>query len=251
MIQIMGLSIVKKFLCSILVGLLFLSGCSLIGSSNDDGGITLRLPENSGRSVTSEGSLVAEGVSYYVVRVRKYGEVEQEEKASPGATVTIDGLYPGEYTVAILGVGSDGIVQVYGRSTAVDVKPGDTSTAAVRLDFVSGMTLRIHLDFFDSTGEPEFFETDSTLFNITATGGGTSHIYTPSSWISVGMTAFNIFHSEDSDTCVPRTVKNFLEPGISYKFSVKASDTGWDKSYYGSSDCVIENGENVVRVNLR
>ncbi|MBQ2354402.1 MAG: hypothetical protein II397_01130, partial [Treponema sp.] len=103
----------KKFLCSILAGLLFLSGCSLIGSSNDDGGITLRLPENSGRSVTSEGSLVAEGVSYYVVRLRKDGEVEQEEKSSPGSTITIDGLYPGEYTVAILGVDSDGIVQVY------------------------------------------------------------------------------------------------------------------------------------------
>lgn len=241
----------KCFLFLAVVFTFFLAACSLFNSSNGNGGISLCLPDNSKRSVTSEGSLVSEGVSYYVVRLRKDGEVEQEEKASPGSTITIDGLYPGEYTVAILGVGSDGIVQVYGRSTAVDVKPGDTSTAAVRLDFVSGMTLRIHLDFFDSTGEPEFFETDSTLFNITATGGGTSHIYTPSSWISVGMTAFNIFHSEDSDTCVPRTVKNFLEPGISYKFSVKASDTGWDKSYYGSSDCVIENGENVVRVNLR
>jgi hypothetical protein len=241
----------KCFLFLAVVFTFFLAACSLFNSSNGNGGISLSLPDNSKRSVTSEGSLAVEGVSYYVVRVRKYGEVEQEEKASPGATVTIDGLLPGEYTVAILGVGSDGIVQVYGRSTAVDVKPGDTSTAAVRLDFVSGMTLRIHLDFFDSTGEPEFFETDSTLFNITATGGGTSHIYTPSSWISVGMTAFNIFHSEDSDTCVPRTVKNFLEPGISYKFSVKASDAGWDKTYYGSSDCVIENGENVVRVNLR
>ena len=241
----------KCFLFLAVVFTFFLAACSLFNSSNGNGGISLSLPDNSKRSVTSEGSLAAEGVSYYVVRLRKDGEVEQEEKASPGSTITIDGLYPGEYTVAILGVGSDGIVQVYGRSTAVDVKPGDTSTVAVRLDFVSGMTLRIHLDFFDSTGEPEFFETDSTLFNITATGGGTSHIYTPSSWISVGMTAFNIFHSEDSDTCVPRTVKNFLEPGISYKFSVKASDTGWDKSYYGSSDCVIENGENVVQVNLR
>ena len=241
----------KCFLFLAVVFTFFLAACSLFNYSNGNGGISLSLPDNSKRSVTSEGSLAAEGVSYYVVRLRKDGEVEQEEKASPGSTITIDGLYPGEYTVAILGVGSDGIVQVYGRSTAVDVKPGDTSTVAVRLDFVSGMTLRIHLDFFDSTGEPEFFETDSTLFNITATGGGTSHIYTPSSWISVGMTAFNIFHSEDSDTCVPRTVKNFLEPGISYKFSVKASDTGWDKSYYGSSDCVIENGENVVQVNLR
>lgn len=241
----------KCFLFLAVVFTFFLAACSLFNSSNGNGGISLSLPDNSKRSVTSEGSLVAEGVSYYVVRLRKDGEVEQEEKASPGSTITIDGLYPGEYTVAILGVDSDGIVQVYGRSPAVEVKPRDTSTASVRLEFVDGMSLRIHLDFFDSTGEPEFFETDSTLFNITATGGGTSHIYTPSSWISVGMTAFNIFHSEDSDTCVPRTVKNFLEPGISYKFSVKASDTGWDKSYYGSSDCVIENGENVVQVNLR
>lgn len=251
MIQIMGLSIMKKFLCSILAGFLFLSGCSLIDSSNDDGGITLRLPENSGRSVTSEGSLVAEGVSYYVVRVRKYGEVEQEEKASPGATVTIDGLLPGEYTVAILGVDSDGIVQVYGRSMAVDVKPGETSTAAVRLDFVSEMTLRMLLYFFDSAGEDALFDSDNSTFVITASEGGTSYRYTANNSVDSGVATFWIFHAENLATCVPRTVKNFLEPGISYKFSVKAADSGWDKTYSGSSDCVIENGENVVRVDLR
>ncbi|MBR4247455.1 MAG: hypothetical protein IKQ13_10700 [Treponema sp.] len=251
MIQIMGLSIVKKFLCSILAGLLFLSGCSLIDSSNDDGGITLRLPENSGRSVTSEGSLVAEGVSYYVVRLRKDGEVEQEEKVSPGSTITIDGLYPGEYTVAILGVDSDGIVQVYGRSPAVEVKPGETSSAAVRLEFVSEMTLRMLLYFFDSAGEDALFDSDNSTFVITASEGGTSHSYTANNSVDSGFATFWIFHAENFDTCVPRTVKNFLEPGISYKFSVKASDIGWDKTYSGSSKYVIENGENVVRVDLR
>ena len=251
MIQIMGLSIVKKFLCSILAGLLFLSGCSLIDSSNDDGGITLRLPENSGRSVTSEGSLVAEGVSYYVVRLRKDGEVEQEEKVSPGSTITIDGLYPGEYTVAILGVDSDGIVQVYGRSPAVEVKPGETSSAAVRLEFVSEMTLRFRFYFFDSAGEDALFDSDNSTFVITASEGGTSHSYTANDSVDSGVATFWIFHADNSGTCVPRTVKNFLEPGISYKFSVKASDIGWDKTYSGSSKYVIENGENVVRVDLR
>ena len=140
---------------------------------------------------------------------------------------------------------------MYGRSPAVEVKPRDTSTAAVRLEFVSDMTLRMHLDFFDSTGETEDLNTDSTSFTITATGGGISHSYTAFSWVSYGMTAFNILHYEDFDTCVPRTIKNFIEPGISYNFSVKASDTGWDKTYSGSSNCLIVNGENTVQVDLR
>ena len=69
----------KKSLLLLSAFLLFIfSGCSLINPSDGNGEITLRLPENSGRSVTAEGSLTAEGVSYYVVRVRKDGEVEQE-----------------------------------------------------------------------------------------------------------------------------------------------------------------------------
>lgn len=241
----------KCFLFLAVVFTFFLAACSLFNSSNGNGGISLSLPDNSNRSVTSEGSLVAEGVSYYVVRLRKDGEVEQEEKASPGSTITIDGLYPGEYTVAILGVDSDGLVQVYGRSPAVEVKPGETSSAAVRLDFVSGMTLRMLLYFFDSAGEDALFDSDNSTFVITASEGGRSHSYTANNSVDSGFATFWIFHAENFDTCVPRTVKNFLEPGISYKFSVKASDAGWDKTYSGSSKYVIENGENVVRVDLR
>lgn len=251
MIQIMGLSIMKKFLCSILAGLLFLSGCSLIDSSNDDGGITLRLPENSGRSVTSEGSLAAEGVSYYVVRLRKDGEVEQEEKASPGSTITIDGLYPGEYTVAILGVDSDGIVQVYGRSPAVEVKPRDTSTASVRLEFVSGMTLRVYFGIFNSEGEYEFVSSDDASVSVTVNGGGMSYNHSSSESVMEGSGGQDFYNTDGVVTGLPKTVRNFLEPGISYKFSVTAYDSDWDKSYSGSASYTMENGYNSVGVNLR
>ena len=251
MIQIMGLSIMKKFLCSILAGLLFLSGCSLIDSSNDDGGITLRLPENSGRSVTSEGSLAAEGVSYYVVRLRKDGEVEQEEKASPGSTITIDGLYPGEYTVAILGVDSDGIVQVYGRSPAVEVKPRDTSTAAVRLEFVDGMSLRVYFGILNSDGEYELVNSGGASVSVTVSGGGMSYSHTTSENVSEGSGGQDFYNTDGVVTGLPKTVRNFLEPGISYKFSVTAYDSDWDKSYSGSASYTMENGYNSVGVNLR
>ncbi len=251
MIQIMGLSIMKKFLCSILAGLLFLSGCSLIDSSNDDGGITLRLPENSGRSVTSEGSLAAEGVSYYVVRLRKDGEVEQEEKASPGSTITIDGLYPGEYTVAILGVDSDGIVQVYGRSPAVEVKPRDTSTASVRLEFVDGMSLRVFFGILNSDGEYELINSGGASVSVTVSGGGMSYSHTTSENVMEGSGGQDFYNTDGVVTGLPKTVRNFLEPGISYKFSVTAYDSDWDKSYSGSASYTMENGYNSVGVNLR
>ncbi|MBP5436500.1 MAG: hypothetical protein J6Y30_00805 [Treponema sp.] len=241
----------KKFLCSILAGLLFLSGCSLIDSSNDDGGITLRLPENSGRSVTSEGSLVAEGVSYYVVRLRKDGEVEQEEKASPGSMITIDGLYPGEYTVAILGVDSDGIVQVYGRSPAVEVKPRDTSTASVRLEFVDGMSLRVFFGIFNSDGEYELINSGGASVSVTVSGGGMSYSHTTSENVSEGSGGQDFYNTDGVVTGLPKTVRNFLEPGISYKFSVTAYDSDWDKSYSGSASYTMENGYNSVGVNLR
>ncbi len=241
----------KCFLFLAVVFTFFLVACSLFNSSNGNGGISLSLPDNSKRSVTSEGSLVAEGVSYYVVRLRKDGEVEQEEKASPGSTITIDGLYPGEYTVAILGVDSDGIVQVYGRSPSVEVRPGETSATSLSLSLVNEMTLRFRFYFFDSNGEYIYPVSDDANFSITARGAGTSHSYSVSTWLDEGMAAFYLFYTEGSDTCVPRSVRNFLEPGISYRFSVTASDAEWSNSYYGYSDYVIENGENIVQVNLK
>ena len=241
----------KCFLFLAVVFTFFLAACSLFNSSNGNGGISLSLPDNSKRSVTSEGSLVAEGVSYYVVRLRKDGEVEQEEKASPGSTITIDGLYPGEYTVAILGVDSDGIVQVYGRSPAVEVKPGETSSAAVRLEFVSGMTLRVYFGIFNSEGEYEFVSSDDASVSVTVNGGGMSYNHSSSESVMEGSGGQDFYNVDGGLTGLRKTVRNFIEPGISYKFSVTAYDSDWDKSYSGSVYYTVVNGYNSVMVNLR
>ena len=241
----------KCFLFLAVVFTFFLAACSLFNSSNGNGGISLSLPDNSKRSVTSEGSLAAEGVSYYVVRVRKDGEVEQEEKASPGSTITIDGLYPGEYTVAILGVDSDGIVQVYGRSPAVEVKPRDTSTASVRLEFVDGMSLRVYFGILNSDGEYEFVNSGGASVSVIVSGGGMSYSHTTSENVMEGSGGQDFYNTDGVVTGLPKTVRNFLEPGISYKFSVTAYDSDWDKSYSGSASYTMENGYNSVGVNLR
>lgn len=67
------------------------------------------------------------------------GPVDQTVSATPGQTVMIDGLPPGEYTVALRGFAGDAIDQ-YG-TTAATVTAGQNTTASVSFaSFVSTVT---------------------------------------------------------------------------------------------------------------
>ena len=208
----------------------------MFNSSDDGGSITLRLPENSSREVfsSSTGSTsVPSSISYYFIRVRKSGEVVQEAKASPGSSVTIGDLYPGEYTVAVFGVDSSGIVNFYGRSPDVQVIAGQTSQAAVKLVDVVDIEVTIDVHFVDSVA------TAATSFSITANGGGTSHSYTVADNV-IDNNA--ILHIIGSSAVLPTSVSNFLEPLIPYKLSVKATSSDWTRSYSGSATIILGEG---------
>ena len=225
----------KSFFLTVVFFLL--QACSLFNSSDDGGSITLRLPENSSREVfsSSTGSTsVPSSISYYFIRVRRSGEVVQEAKASPGSSVTIGDLYPGEYTVAVFGVDSSGIVNFYGRSPDVQVIAGQTSQAAVKLVDVSSVEVTLGVNFVDSNGEHiDDLNADPVIFSIKAIGGGITYNYSLTSVVFEGYGTITIFDST-SENGPLKTVTNFLEPLIPYKLSVKATSSGWSRSYSGS-----------------
>lgn len=227
----------KSFLFFLTVVFFLVQACSLFNSSDDGGSIILRVPENSSRETfsSSTGSTsVPSSISYYFVRIRKSGEVVQEEKVSPGTSLTIDGLFPGEYTVAILGVNESGIVDFYGRSQDVLVYKGQTSQAAVKLRSVMSMGLTLGCVFLNSdTGERIDDLNAMTFFSVTATGGGMSHYYSVTWEVFEGYGTLQILASTPGDG-YEKTVSNFLEPGIPYKISVKASNSDWTRTYSGS-----------------
>ena len=222
----------------LMVVFFLLQACSLFNSSDDGGSITLRLPENSSREVfsSSTGSTsVPSSISYYFIRVRKSGEVVQEAKASPGSSVTIGDLYPGEYTVAVFCVDSSGIVNFYGRSPDVHVSLGETSEASVTLQSVDSLNLGISVNFSDIIDEFSIGAGTSGIVNvyITAKAGGMTHSYNayPSvTYDGDGVYGSYFFLFGGSDFSVQKTVKNFLEPGISYKFSMTASCESWPRT---------------------
>jgi len=231
-------------------------GCSGINSSNDGGGISLRLPECSIRSVYSEGLISdPEGgsVANYVVRVRRDGNVEAEESASPGSTITIDGLLPGQYTVAVLGVNSSGLVTYYGRSSEVTVSSRETSAASVSMQNVEGILVSVSCSWVDDDGNwnSSIVTGYDASFIIKAVGLGKNLSYSASASVSDSTASFGIFTSEyGGSSSATATVQNFLEPGITYNFTVTASSSGWERSYSGSSTLRLENGINHVSVDL-
>ena len=240
----------KKFFPFLFIFLLFVTdGCSLFSSSDDEGGIAVTLPESPGRSVHSEGATY-DAVSYYVVRVRKDDEVVQEEKASPGSTVTVDRLFPGEYTVAVLGVGAGGIVEYYGRSPSVQVMPGETSATSLTLKPADDVSVTVSFYFVDSSGEwnAGVVSAGTATFSVTAKGGGISHTYVFESEVMDSSASSCLIGSDGA----PKKVENFLEPGISYNFSAKASRDDFIKTYAGSYTTVVDaNGETYLSINLK
>jgi hypothetical protein len=178
-----------------------------LGSVTVAGLVALLACEHPTESASPAGNLslqvVSEGGSAVVLDsgfVRLDGPTDRTVKVTPGATVTIEGLSPGSYTVALEGFDDDAVDR-FGQTSGVQVIAGQNTTASVNLtSFVpvlnplppSGTSTTFAVQFSSVVGATSYevetatdaaftagrqaFPTTATSLNVTVADFGTRFV---------------------------------------------------------------------------
>ncbi len=233
-----------------------LAGCANIassdGKSSSKGAIALTLPEsprNAGVSldITADGTTLptpgatdAEAqesdtinrVLCYTVKVRdnQNGTVQEKENLDPGQTIIIDGLLPGDYTVAIFAYGNKLVdveivkdqILYYGRSEKVTVEPEKENVASVKLSSIINRTQTVAITLLSGAEGVEISSSsgyDSYVLNYT---GDNPVIKIAVYCKETGKLEFkneitNAYINSTLISGIPGlTINPFLEPGFTY-----------------------------------